>query len=180
MKVLLHTCCAPCLIYPLKALEEEGYEIMSFFYNPNIQPYEEYEKRLSCLNEFAQTKGAEITQGYYDIDRFFQDVVFNGRVRCSRCYTLRLTETAKFARRNNYDAYSTTLLASPLQAVNIIEKIGKVLGEKYHIDFLDRNFRKGWNESVIASKELGLYRQNYCGCIYSQRDRSLPQRYTNR
>ena len=177
MKVLLHTCCGPCLIYPLKALEEEGHEITSFFYNPNIQPYQEYEKRLDALNQFLSPKSLELIKGYYDVDRFFQEVVFNGRVKCSRCYKLRLTQTAKIARRNNFDAYSTTLLASPHQNLNLVGRLGKTLEQKFRVSFLERDFRKGWNESVTMSKALGLYRQNYCGCVFSQRDRTLPQRH---
>lgn len=176
MKVLLHTCCAPCLIYPLKVLKEEGHEITSLFYNPNIHPFQEYEKRFNCLTEYSQKQGVELIEGYYDVDRFFQDAVFKNKVRCPRCYQLRLTQAAILARRKNFDAYSTTLLASPHQLVDIIAKVGRTFGERHDVTFLDRDFRKGWNESVTESKTLGLYRQNYCGCIYSQRDRTLPRR----
>ncbi len=176
MKVLLHTCCAPCLIYPWEELKKEGHEVTSFFYNPNIQPYTEYEKRRGCLESFCEKNAIKLIEGSYDIDRWFQDVVFREGVRCSICYKMRLTEAAKVARKGKFDCFSTTLLVSPHQKHNLVRELGEAIGERYNTPFLYRDFRPGYKRSVTESRTLGMYRQQYCGCVYSERERFHPRR----
>ncbi len=171
MKVLLHTCCAPCLLSPWERLKKENYEVICLFYNPNIQPFQEYEKRLNCLKKFCEENEIKLIEGAYDIDRFFQDVVYRERVRCPICYRLRLTETAKVARRGGFDYFSTTLLVSPFQKHDLIREIGQDISERYDVPFLYLDFRKGWKKAVVKSRKLELYRQQYCGCIYSEKER---------
>ncbi len=169
MKILIHTCCAPCLTYPLQELK--GKESLVFFYNPNIQPYLEYELRRDCLEKYCRDQDVGFVEGSYDIDRFFQDVVFREHVRCHMCYRLRLTEAAKYAKHGGFDAFTTTLLVSPYQKHDLICDIGKSIGEKYRVPFFYQDFRPGWKETISISRELGFYRQKYCGCLYSERER---------
>lgn len=171
MKILIHACCGPCLIFPLQELESGNSEILIFFYNPNIQPYVEYETRRDSLVQYCEMHNVDCIEGPYDIDRFFQDVVFREHVRCSICYRLRLTEAAKYARRGNFDFFTTTLLVSPYQKHDLIRDLGESIGQKYGVPFLYRDFRKGWEATVSMSRELGLYRQKYCGCVYSEKER---------
>ncbi len=175
MKVLLHTCCAPCLIYPWEELKREGYEVTSFFYNPNIQPFTEYEKRRDSLESFCEKNAIKLIEGAYDIDRWFQEVAFRESVRCSICYRIRLTETAKVAKKGKFDYFSTTPLVSSHQKHDLIREIGESIGERYEIPFLYRDFRSGYRSSVGQSKILGMYRQQYCGCLYSERERYYPR-----
>jgi predicted adenine nucleotide alpha hydrolase (AANH) superfamily ATPase len=151
--------------------ELKNSEVLIFFYNPNIQPYTEYELRRDCLEKYCQSQGVKFVEGSYDIDRFFQDVVFREHVRCSICYKLRLTEAVKYAKRGDFDFFTTTLLVSPYQKHNVIRDLGQSIGEKYGVPFLYRDFREGWKETISISLELGLYRQRYCGCVYSERER---------
>jgi len=169
MKILVHTCCAPCLTFPLQELKNS--EVLIFFYNPNIQPFTEYELRRDCLEKYCQSQSVKFVEGAYDIDRFFQDVVFREDVRCSICYKLRLAEAAKYAKRGDFDFFTTTLLVSPYQKHDVIRDLGQSTGEKYSVPFLYRDFRKGWKETISISLEIGLYRQRYCGCVYSERER---------
>lgn len=171
MKILLHTCCAPCIIYPLEVLQGEEFMVVSYFYNPNIQPYQEYEQRRNCLEGYCEDNKIEIIEGNYDIDRFFQDVVFREKVRCRVCYRLRLSLAAKVAKKGHFEAFTTTLLGSPYQNHELVRELGKELENKYGVPFMYRDFREGWKRGVSKSKELGLYSQQYCGCIYSERER---------
>jgi len=169
MKILIHACCAPCLTYPLQELEDA--ETLIFFYNPNIQPYVEYELRRDCLEKYCQGQGVGFVEGSYDIDRFFQDVVFREHVRCHICYRLRLSEAAKYAKHGGFDAFTTTLLVSPYQKHDVIRDLGNSIGEKCGVPFFYRDFRLGWRDTISISREHGLYRQKYCGCLYSERER---------
>ena len=175
-KVLLHTCCGPCFLYPHNNLKDNGFNVTSFFYNPNIQPYQEYEKRRNCLKDHAEENEITLIEGNYDIDRFFQDVVFREKVRCSVCYKLRLKQTVKVAKQSKFDYFTTTLLVSPYQKHDTVREIGETLAEKHNIPFLYINFQEGWKETVEKSKKLGFYRQRYCGCVYSERERHQPKR----
>jgi len=180
MKVLLHICCANCLIYPFRVLKTEGREIRGFFYNPNIHPYQEYKKRKECLKNYAQMIDLPMIWGKdYELEKFIQAVVFREHKRCEICYYLRLEETAKVAKENNFDAFTTTLLYSKYQKFDSIIEIGRSLGEKYNLMFLEKDFREGWKEGIQESKRLGLYRQQYCGCIYSEKERYMRKEAKN-
>ncbi len=174
MRVLIHACCANCLIYPLKALRKEGMEVWGFFYNPNIHPYTEYVRRREALKEYAERVGLRIIwRDSYDLERFLRAVVFREGNRCQVCYHLRLEATVQVARHGRFDAFTTTLLYSKQQRFQLVSEVGEALGKEYGVPFLLRDFREGWREGIEESKALGLYRQQYCGCIYSEKERFL-------
>lgn len=172
MKILLHTCCGPCLLYPLNLLKSQGFSISSYFYNPNIHPFKEYTKRLNSLKEFSSASNVELTiEGNYDLSTFLHRVVFNEKERCSICYDMRLEKTASYASLNGFDFFTTTLLYSRYQNHGLIKKTCEQLSEVHDISFYYEDFRIGWQKGIDESRDLGLYRQPYCGCIYSEQER---------
>ncbi|MGE5631099.1 MAG: epoxyqueuosine reductase QueH [Caulobacteraceae bacterium] len=176
MKTLLHMCCGPCAVYPFDVLSKE-HDITGLFYNPNIHPYTEYKKRMDTAQEFSDKAGFRlIVLDEYKLDEFLRNAAFRESQRCMMCYADRLERAASVAKKGNFDCFTTTLLVSPFQKHDLIRRIGEEAGEKYGVKFLYKDFREGFKEGVVKSKELGLYRQPYCGCIYSERDRYLPRR----
>lgn len=171
MKILIHTCCAPCLIIPLKKIKQQGDEPTIFYFNPNIHPYTEYIKRLNTLENYQSDENFRMIRGEYDPNLFFQNVVFRESERCRICYWIRLSETARVARKGKFDAFTTTVLYSIFQKHNLAKEVGEECGKKYEVPFFYEDFRKGWREGVIKSKEIGMYRQPYCGCLYSEWER---------
>ncbi|MFV9689824.1 MAG: epoxyqueuosine reductase QueH [Desulfobacteria bacterium] len=172
MKVLLHICCAPCAIYCLNALRSESFRVLGFFYNHNIHPYQEYVRRRDTLKTYAdQVDLKVIYQDEYDLETFLQNVVFRETDRCSYCYHSRLKYAAIVARRGKFDYFTTTLLYSKFQKHDLIRSIGENIAAEQGVPFLYRDFRKGWKQGIRISKELKMYRQQYCGCIYSEKDR---------
>lgn len=168
----MHICCAPCTLYPLRILKEEGSDITGLFYNPNIHPYQEYRRRLETLEDYAGRTGLRlIREEAYPIEAFLRRAAFREADRCRFCYEMRLEEAARTARRDGFDAFTTTLLYSRFQKHDLIRQIGEGLAVKLGIPFLYRDFREGWSEGVRISRALGMYRQNYCGCIYSEKER---------
>ena len=177
MKALIHCCCANCLIYPLKDLRDKGWEVMGFFYNPNIHPYQEYLYRLEAVQEYAKQTSIEIIyRDEYNLEEFLRGVAFREDERCRFCYHLRLEATAQVAKKGKFDAFTTTLLYSKHQNHELITTIGEAVGKEHGVSFLYRDFRSGWKEGIEESKNLGLYRQQYCGCIYSEKERYLGKR----
>jgi epoxyqueuosine reductase len=172
MKVLLHICCAPCSCYTVAALREEGTEIEGYWYNPNIQPYTEFRKRLTTLKEYARLSILHVTvDESYDLDAFLQGTLPLGKDRCLFCYRLRLEKAFQHAAAAGSDGVTTTLLYSRHQRHEEIRALGEELSRTYSIPFLYRDFRKGWNEGISISKGLNMYRQQYCGCIFSEKER---------
>jgi predicted adenine nucleotide alpha hydrolase (AANH) superfamily ATPase len=172
MKLLLHICCAPCSIYPLRRLREDGADVMGFFYRNNIHPYTECLKRQETLSEYAEQIDLKlIIPKDYDLEGFLQQVVFREKDRCSYCYHARLQATAHMAKRGKFDAFSTTLLYSKFQKHDLIRSVGESVGKSIGVPFLYQDFRIGWQEGIQTSKSLGMYRQQYCGCIYSEKER---------
>ena len=172
MKILLHICCAPCAIYPLKILRSEGFEVMGFFYNRNIHPFQECRRRKKALRAYAELEHLEVIyQNGYDMEGFLQNVVFREKERCSYCYHDRLKTTAVIARHGKFDYFTSTLLQSKFQKHDTVRSIGESLGKSYGVPFLYRDFREGWKEGIEISKSLNMYRQQYCGCIYSEKER---------
>jgi len=173
MKILIHTCCAPCLIYPYKRLKLKDFEIESFFYNPNIHPLEEYLKRRGQVEVYAKELNIKMHGPHYDIKEFFKDINQNEEkpLRCNLCWQLRVKKTAQFAKENNFDSFTTTLLVSPYQNQESLKKIGEKCAGEVGIKFYYEDFRVGYKESVIESKEKDMYRQKYCGCLYSEIER---------
>lgn len=172
MKILLHICCAPCSIHPIRILREDSADVMGFFFRDNIHPYTECLKRQETLVEYAKDIGIKlIIPDDYDMAGFLRNVVFREENRCYFCYHLRLEATAKLARRGRFDAFSTTLLYSKFQKHDLIRSVGESVGKSVGIPFFYQDFRDGWKEGVQTSKALGMYRQPYCGCIYSEKER---------
>lgn len=177
MKLLLHTCCAPCSVYCIEKLRSEEIEPTVYWYNPNIHPYMEYKARRDCLKEYTKSINVEaIFHEDYGLDEFCKNVVCDLKNRCiNYCYRVRLEETVKYAKENGYDAFSTTLLVSIYQNHDAIKQIAEELAQKYNIEFVYRDFREGFREGQAKARELGLYMQKYCGCIFSEEDRYRKQ-----
>ena len=177
MRVLLHICCAPCLVYPLKTLRGEGIDVDGFFYNPNIHPYTEFKKRLEALEEYAGSQGLKLASEVgYDIEEYFRKVVENKGERCASCYEMRLRKVAQAAKDSGYDAFSTTLLYSIYQKHDLLVHVADVIARELDIEFLYRDFREGWKEGREMSRETVSYHQKYCGCVYSEKERYLKEK----
>lgn len=172
-KCLMHTCCAPCSIYCIEKLEKENISFDLYWYNPNIHPYTEYEKRRDTLIDYANKLNIKlILNENNNFDEFIQIQSKDLSKRCEDvCYRIRLEETAKEASKLGYFSYTTTLLVSPYQNTEKIVEIGKEYAEKYNIKFLEKDFLLGFREGQNKARELKMYMQNYCGCIFSEFDR---------
>lgn len=174
MKLLLHICCAPCSIHPYKQFSlNKRDSVTGFFYNPNIHPFTEYIRRKEALRDYSKDKNFEVVFHKYDMERFFREVSGNEipPARCGVCWRMRLEETAGFARKNGFDAFSTTLLVSPYQDQAGLKKIGQDISRKRGVEFIYRDFRDGFRASQAEACESSLYRQKYCGCVYSEKER---------
>lgn len=176
MKVLLHVCCANCAIYPIKTMRDEGLEVMGFFYRHNIHPYTECVKRQEALQAYAEQINLKVIyQEGYDIEGFIQHVAFRESERCNYCYHDRLRSTALLAKRGKFDYFSSTLLYSKHQKHDLIRTMGESVGKSVGVPFLYQDYREGWKEGIECSKQMGLYRQHYCGCIYSEKERFFQE-----
>ena len=179
--LLLHVCCGPCSSSVLERLAS-FFEITIYYYNPNISPIDEYQKRVEevkrLIKEFNFKNPIHFMEGKYDNEKF-ENIAKGlenepeGGARCTKCYYLRLHETAEVAKDNNFDYFTTTLSVSPYKNADKLNEIGRVLENKYNIHYLVSDFKKkdGYKRSIELSKEYNLYRQDYCGCIYSKRKR---------
>lgn len=170
MKLLLHTCCAPCSVYCIDSLRKEGIEPTVYWFNPNIHPYLEYKARRDTLKQYTKDINLNsIFDEAYGLKEFCKEVINDLDNRCKNyCYPVRLEKTAKYAKENGYDTFSTTLLVSPYQKHEVIIKIAEKVAIKYDLKFLYRDFRVGFKEGQTKARELGLYMQKYCGCIFSE------------
>ena len=176
MKVLLHCCCAPCSVSCVEPLRAEGIEPVAFWYNPNIHPFKEYEARRDCLIEYSKKIGIElIVSENYGLREFIKNVADDIEKRCTYCYSHRLEETAKFARDNGYEYFTSTLFASIYQQHDLMAKLCEELAEKYGVKFLNRDFRPNFRNGNSKARQEGLYMQKYCGCIFSEEDRYQKQ-----
>ena len=172
MKVILHVCCGPCTIYPLHFLREIGHDLTAYYFNPNIHPYLEYKRRAETFSAYADEKELPVIWAEdYDMENFFRLIAGKEDDRCRVCYTLRLRETARLAEEGCFAGFTTTLLYSKFQKHELIRAIGERLGREFNIPFVYHDFRAGWQEGVRLSRELGMYRQPYCGCLYSEKER---------
>jgi len=173
--LLLHSCCAPCSSYVLEYLSKYFY-ITVYFYNPNIQPYDEYQKRYEAQKKLISSMDFKypvyLIEGKYEVNKFMKiskglELLPEGNERCINCYILRLSESAIVADKFSFDFFTTTLTISPYKDSQIINTIGKNIAAKYNSNFLYSDFKKrdGYKKSIMLSKRYDLYRQNYCGCI---------------
>ncbi|MDO8661976.1 MAG: epoxyqueuosine reductase QueH [Candidatus Omnitrophota bacterium] len=175
MKLLLHTCCAPCLIYPLEKLSLEGFKVTGFFYNPNIHPLAEYIKRREALAVLGSA--IEIIYPEYSPRDFFRAVNLQEAApeRCVLCWRLRLKKTAQAAKGSGFQYFTTTLLVSPYQDQELLKKIGSEVGKEEGVEFYYADFRPGFRQAHNEARAKGVYCQKYCGCIYSGIERSIKK-----
>lgn len=179
-KVLLHACCAICSGYPLQNLWELGYEPVIYFYNPNIQPKEEYLQRLDAQKKLCEEFGCELIIEDYNSEIFNKAALGfekepEGGKRCKKCFEIRLSKTAEKAKELDIEEFTTSIVISPHKNYELISKIGKTIAEKYDISYLNINFKKkdGFLKTNKIAKDLNLYRQNYCGCLFSLNNDNL-------
>ena len=181
--LLLHVCCGPCSTTCLEILAEY-FVVTALFYNPNIHPEKEYLKRYDELKKFIKIKNQnlkdkiKIKEVDYDCELYFEKIKGlenekEGGKRCEKCFELRLEKTAQLCKKDKFDYFTTTLTVSPYKNSNLLNNIGNSLAEKYNIKFLNSDFKKndGYKKSILISKQFDLYRQEYCGCIYSLKER---------
>jgi len=181
MKLLLHTCCAPCSVYCIKSLRDENIEPTLFFYNPNIHPMQEYIARRDCLKVYAKKVNVSlIVEDEYGLDEFVCNINKSAlddlSKRCEAyCYPLRLRKLCEYAKANNFDTVSTTLLYSIYQKHDFIAKLLEELATEYNLTFLYRDFREGWRYGQDEARAAGLYMQKYCGCVYSEEESTFAK-----
>jgi predicted adenine nucleotide alpha hydrolase (AANH) superfamily ATPase len=190
-RLLLHICCGPCSTYSIKRLRDQGFDVTGFWYNPNIHPFAEHERRRECIRTYAGEVGLPIMEWEgYEMPAYFRAVVGHeaSGERCALCYRLRLERTAQVAQQHGFDAFSTTLLISPYQQQALIRSIGEEAAATAScvsgtppcaldrvgraaprsLEFYFENLRRGWSERGHMAREHHLYQQQYCGCIYSE------------
>ncbi|MBS4031359.1 MAG: epoxyqueuosine reductase QueH [Clostridiales bacterium] len=174
MKLLLHMCCAPCSTYSTGHFRRLGYDIHGYFYNPNIHPYKEFLRRRDALKEFCQNEDIPLdVSDSYDLEDYLHMVMEDMSSRCRYCYRIRLEEAAQQAAKMNIPWFSTTLAISPYQDHELLRLEGEEAGRKHGVSFIYEDLRPGYRESVEISRKLGIYRQPYCGCIFSEKERYL-------
>lgn len=173
-KLLLHACCAPCSTACIERLKD-AFDLTVYFYNPNMDSIEEYQHRAEEQKRLCKELGIDLVVEEYNESEFYGNVKGleserEGGKRCKECFSLRLKKTAEFAKANGFDFFTTTLTVSPLKNADLINSIGKAIAENVGVEFLPTDFKKrnGYLRSIELSKEYGLYRQNYCGCIFSK------------
>lgn len=166
MKLLLHTCCAPCAIYPVNEAKKEGFDITGFFCNSNIHPQAEYNRRKEAAKEFFNSKGLELFFTTYSMGDFFGEV----SSRCLACWKMRLKKTVSFTKTSGFDAFTTTLLGSPYQDHDALKRICEELSEREKVHFYYKDFRAGFKDARDYAKKEAIYRQKYCGCVFSMVD----------
>lgn len=175
MKLLMHMCCGPCSCYPLKKLREEGIEPTGYFFNPNIHPYTEWDERLQNAEKFAARSYMDfVADREYRIRDFLKKALpaENTRTgRCRMCYTWRLENAVHYAAEHGFDTFTSTLFYSIYQQHEMMRSVAQHYADMYGISFYYEDFRVGWQEGIDISKDLGLYRQSYCGCIFSEEQR---------
>ena len=174
-KLLLHSCCAPCLTHPLTKLRKK-FAIVVYFYNPNINPRAEYTMRLLETQKYCAKQKCELLKEKYDPENWYSQIRGLEQApergqRCQICYRMRLAQTAKIAQKQGFPYFATTLSISPHKNATLLNKIGQALASKYKLKFLEADWKKqdGFRKSVELSTAAGLRRQNYCGCEYSKK-----------
>ncbi len=175
MKILLHACCAPCLMAPYKHLSE-NFDVIVFWYNPNIQPYREYLRRLGAFREYTSRIGAKVIEDLsYPLEDWLLKASILSRksnvLRCRFCYADRLYKAALTAKKISADYFSTTLLLAPYQKHEIVREIGENIGKRVGVKFYYEDMRKWFDEGEGMARKAGIYRQGYCGCVFSEADR---------
>ena len=174
---LLHICCAPCSITCIDTLRSEGIEPVGYWYNPNIHPVTEYRARRDTLIQYAKDINMELKiRDDYGLREFVRAIYPNLENRCGVCYEMRLFEAARFARDNGFESFSTTLLISPYQNHELLIETAQKAAEMFGVRFLYRDFRPRFREGQAKARELGLYMQKYCGCVFSEEERYIRKK----
>lgn len=172
MRILVHVCCGPCALYPMERVARAGHKLTGLFYNPNIHPFQEFRRRLEGVLALEKARGwPMLVDENYGLRDYLRQVVFDENRRCHLCYDMRLRHVARQARDGGYDAFTTTLLYSRYQKHGLIRERAEWWAARHGVDFYYEDFRPGWQEGIDGSIRLGLYRQPYCGCIYSEQER---------
>ena len=173
-KILIHACCAICSGYPITMLKEMGYEPVVYFYNPNIYPENEYQKRLEAERILCKFLKVELIEGEYNPKDFYDatkglETEPEKGLRCHKCFELRLTKTAELAKKLGIEEFTTSIVISPHKNFELLSEIGTIIGDKYNLSYKAIDFKKrdGFLKSNKLAKELNLYRQNYCGCKFA-------------
>ncbi len=182
MKVLLHICCAPCACYPLKVLKEKGFEVMGLWYNPNIHPCTEFVKRMATVKKLEKLENIKVIYfETYEPEKWFREVAFREEksIRCQICYSMRLEMAAAVAKKGKFDYFTSTLFYSKYQKRELMLPLAENASKKFGVKFLDIDFREGWSEGIEISKSYNLYRQQYCGCLYSEKERYCSKKEVN-
>jgi predicted adenine nucleotide alpha hydrolase (AANH) superfamily ATPase len=176
--VLLHVCCGPCALMPVRMLRAEGFAVTGVFYNPNIHPVKEYLLRRAALSEAAERLDLPLLrpdpeQAAWNLPQWLRAIPVSGDkdTRCRACYALRFRQVARWAEEEGFDAFSSSLLYSRHQAHALIAEEGEKAAQGFGTAFLYRDFRSAWREGMLLSKQWGLYRQQYCACVYSEAER---------
>lgn len=172
MKILLHICCSVCTTGPFEELEAEGHDVTGYFYNPNIHPLIEFRRRLKSVKVLQERMPVEVIyEEAYGLQHFLEEVDWRSGRRCRDCYRLRLERTAEVAAREGAEAITTTLFTSPHQDHELVAEVGRKCAERLGIDFLYRDWRDMAEGNRERARDLGLYLQQYCGCMFSEYDR---------
>ncbi|HUT20947.1 MAG TPA: epoxyqueuosine reductase QueH [Anaerolineae bacterium] len=170
-RILLHVCCAPCATYTVQRLQVLGFAVTGLWYNPNVHPFSEHERRRETLARYAaEIDLPVIREPGYEVVEFMRAISGHERYRerCRICYGIRLERTAQIARDERFDAFTTTLLISPYQNQQAIQALGEAAAARHKVNFFFENFRRGWTDHYEAVREHELYSQRYCGCLYSE------------
>jgi len=173
MRILLHSCCAPCLVVPLDDLRSEGHHVTPYFFNPNIHPYSEFLRRKDALQSYILSidLDAIFEEQPGDTEEWFRQVAFREEQRCTVCFHLRMKKTALTAMDTGFDAFSTTLFYSRFQKHALLRELCESISSQFGIPLFYRDWRPRWNEGVKRYRASALYRQKYCGCLYSEKER---------
>jgi len=170
-RLLLHCCCGPCAVYTVNKLREEGCDVTGHWYNPNIHPFTEHRSRLEAMADCASQMDFPLIVDEYNMVDYFRAVAGHEGARCGDCFRLRLSRTARVAREQGFDAFTTTLLISPYQEHETLKQVGEEVAQEHGVAFHYEDFRPGFREGHRLSREMNLYHQKYCGCVYSEWER---------
>ncbi len=177
--ILVHVCCAHCAAYTIEYWRKQDFEVTGFWYNPNIHPFTEHQNRLEAVKKLSSEMNFRlIIKEGYDMPEYFRSVVGNEQDRCRHCFQLRLSKTAKAVKENNIFSFTTTLLISPHQKHELIKEVGDKIAAENGVSFVYADLRKRYSDSRHITKPMELYRQQYCGCLYSEWERySEPEKH---
>lgn len=174
MKTLLHVCCAPCANQCVEVLRQEDIQVTGFWYNPNIHPFTEYRARRNCLRQYAESIGLPLLEkNDYALRPFVREVAEDIAHRCVKCYEMRFFETARQAKEGGFDSFTSSLFISPYQNHELMKQVAQQAADAYGVEFLYRDFRPYFRAGQEKARELEMYMQKYCGCVFSEEERYL-------